>query len=199
VNSMHKARLEAFSDGVIAIIITIMVLEIKTPHDSSWTALIHQLPVFLSYLLSFIYIGIYWGNHHHLISAASRINASIIWSNLNLLFWLSLIPFATGWMGLNHFTQNTVVLYACLLLICGVSFNILQVCVQRITRNNPNLTYAFSGMMNKGIFSAICYLLAIVLAYVNTLYSAFLFCLVALRWLIPDRHIEEAVTKEGKS
>ena len=111
-SDMNKYRLEAFSDGVIAIIITIMVLEIKTPHDTSWMALTEQLPVFLSYLLSFIYIGIYWGNHHHLISVLSHVNAAIIWSNMNLLFWLSLIPFATGWMGENHFAQNTVVLYA---------------------------------------------------------------------------------------
>ena len=124
---MRKSRLEAFSDGVIAIIITIMVLEIKTPHDTSWSALLQQLPVFFSYLLSFVYIGIYWGNHHHLISAVDHVNASIIWSNINLLFWLSLIPFATGWMGENHFAQNTVVFYTALLEICGISFTILQV------------------------------------------------------------------------
>ena len=116
---MSKSRLEAFSDGVIAIIITIMVLEIKTPHDTGWKALLEQLPVFSSYLLSFIFIGIYWGNHHHLVSAVIHTNAAIIWSNMNLLFWLSLIPFATGWMGENHYAQNTVILYAILLLYAG--------------------------------------------------------------------------------
>src|SRR5450631_2508327 len=192
---MNKSRLESFSDGVLAIIITIMVLEIKTPHLTSWAALWQQLPVFLSYLLSFIYVGIYWGNHHHLIAAANQINASIIWSNLNLLFWLSLIPFATGWMGENHFAQNTVVLYAILLLMCGLSFTILQICVERVTKNNPKLVQAFSRVMQKGIFSVVTYSLAIVMAYYNTLFSAIIFCIVAVRWLIPDRNIEKAVSK----
>jgi len=192
---MNKNRLESFSDGVIAIIITIMVLEIKTPHDTSWHALTEQLPVFFSYLLSFIYIGIYWGNHHHMISVISHVNAAIIWSNLNLLFWLSLVPFATGWMGKNHFAQNTVVLYAILLLVCGLSFTILQICVERITKNNPKLVEAFAQIMQKGIFSVICYSVAIVLAYYNTLFSAILFCIVAIRWLIPDKNIEKAISK----
>lgn len=190
---MNKNRLEAFSDGVIAIIITIMVLEIKMPHNTSWTALIEQIPVFSSYLLSFVYIGIYWGNHHHLISAVTRVNASIIWSNLNLLFWLSLIPFATGWMGENHFAQNTVVLYAILMLICGISFTILQICIERISKNNPKLTEAFACLRRKGIFSVFCYILSIGLAYYNTLISAILFCIVAVRWIIPDKNIEKAI------
>jgi uncharacterized membrane protein len=192
---MNKNRLEAFSDGVIAIIITIMVLEIKTPHDTSWTALREQLPVFLSYLLSFIFIGIYWGNHHHLISVVIHVNAAIIWSNLNLLFWLSLIPFATGWMGENHFAQNTVVLYAILLLVCGLSFTILQICVERVSKNNPKLVQAFALVMQKSIFSVVCYCIAIALAYYNTLFSAVIFCIVAVRWLIPDKNIEKAVSK----
>jgi uncharacterized membrane protein len=192
---MNKSRLEAFSDGVIAIIITIMVLEIKTPHDTSWKALEEQLPVFSSYLLSFIIIAIYWGNHHHLMNAAGHVNAAIIWSNMNLLFWLSLIPFANGWMGENHYAQNTVVLYAILLLVCGISFTILQVCIERITKNNPKLVYAFACVRRKGIFSVVCYSLAIVLAYYNTLFSAILFCIVAIRWLIPDRSIEKAILK----
>jgi uncharacterized membrane protein len=188
--------MEAFSDGVIAIIITIMVLEIKTPHDTSWIALTAQLPVFSSYLLSFVFIGIYWGNHHHLISTINHVNAGIIWSNLNLLFWLSLIPFATGWMGENHYAQNTVILYACLLLVCGLSFTILQLCIQRITMGNPKLMEAFAKVMRKGIFSVVCYSLAIILAYYNTLFSAILFCVVAVRWLIPDKSIEHAVGKQ---
>jgi uncharacterized membrane protein len=190
---MNKTRLEAFSDGVIAIIITIMVLEIKTPHNTSWMALREQLPVFSSYLLSFIFIGIYWGNHHHLISAVHHVNAAIIWSNLNLLFWLSLIPFATGWMGENQYAQNTVVLYAALMLVCGISFTILQVCIERISKNNPRLTEAFACVKRKGIFSVICYILSIGLAYYNTLFSAILFCIVAVRWLIPDKNIEKAI------
>ena len=193
---MNKSRLEAFSDGVMAIIITIMVLEIKTPHNTSWAALVEQLPVFSSYLMSFAYIGIYWGNHHHLISAISYVNAAIIWSNLNLLFWLSLIPFATGWMGENHYAQNTVVLYAILLLICGISFTILQTCVERITKNNPKLVEAFAYVRRKGIFSVICYCLAIALAYYNTLFSAIIFCIVSVAWMIPDRSIEKAITKQ---
>lgn len=192
---MNKSRLEAFSDGVIAIIITIMVLEIKTPHDTSWKALQEQLPVFSSYLLSFVFIGIYWGNHHHLMNAAGHVNAAIIWSNMNLLFWLSLIPFATGWMGENHYEQNTVILYAILLLICGMAFTILQVCIERITKNNPKLIEAFARMRRKGTFSIVCYSLAIMFAYYKPLLSAVLFCIVAIRWLIPDRNIEKAISK----
>jgi uncharacterized membrane protein len=191
---MNKTRLEAFSDGVIAIIITIMVLEMKTPHDTSWKALQDQWPVFSSYLFSFIFIGIYWGNHHHLINSASHVNGAIIWANMNLLFWLSLIPFATGWMGENNFARNPVVLYAILLLLCGISFTILQVCIERITKNNPKLVQAFARVKEKGIFSLVCYMLAIVLAYYNTLFSAILFCIVAIRWLVPDRNIEKAIT-----
>jgi uncharacterized membrane protein len=190
---MNKTRLEAFSDGVLAIIITIMVLEIKTPHNTSWTALTEQLPVFSSYLLSFIFIGIYWGNHHHMITAVHHVNAAIIWSNLNLLFWLSLIPFATGWMGENHYAQNTVVFYATLLLVCGISFTILQICIERISKNNARLTEAFANLKRKGIFSLSCYILSIGLAYYNTLFSAILFCIVAIRWLIPDKNIEKAI------
>lgn len=192
---MSKSRLEAFSDGVLAIIITIMVLEIKTPHDTSWRALVDQLPVFSSYLMSFIFLGIYWGNHHHLMNAATHINAAIIWSNMNLLFWLSLIPFSTGWMGENHYAQNTVVLYAALLLVCGISFTILQVCIERITKNDAKLVKAFIRVRRKGIFSVVCYALAIVLAYFNTLLSALLFCVVSISWLIPDRNIEKALVK----
>jgi uncharacterized membrane protein len=192
---MNKGRLEAFSDGVIAIIITIMVLEIKTPHNTSWDALRDQLPVFSSYLLSFIFVGIYWGNHHHIISTISHVNAGIIWANMNLLFWLSLIPFATGWMGENHYAQNTVILYACLLLICGISFTILQVCIERITKNNSKLVEAFAAVKRKGIFSVVCYCLAILAAYYNTLFSAILFCIVSVRWLIPDKNIEQAISK----
>jgi uncharacterized membrane protein len=194
---MSKSRLEAFSDGVIAIIITIMVLEIKTPHDTSWKALLSQLPVFSSYLMSFIFLGIYWGNHHHLLIAASHVNAAIIWANMNLLFWLSLVPFATGWMGENHYARNTVILYASLLLTCGISFTILQTCIERITKSDTKLLDAFIRVKRKGIFSIVCYVLAIVLAYFNTLFSAILFCIVSVSWLIPDRGIEKAIVKQS--
>jgi uncharacterized membrane protein len=194
---MSKSRLEAFSDGVLAIIITIMVLEIKIPHDTSWRALVEQLPVFSSYLLSFVFIGIYWGNHHTLVDAVTHTNAAIIWSNMNLLFWLSLIPFTTGWMGENHYAQNTVVLYVILLLTCGLSFTILQVCIERITKDNKKLAEALACARRKGIFSIFCYLLAIVLAYYNTFFSAILFCTVAARWLIPDRSVEKAITNKN--
>jgi uncharacterized membrane protein len=145
--------------------------------------------------MSFIFLGIYWGNHHHLMNAATHVNAAIIWSNINLLFWLSLIPFATGWMGENHYARNTVVFYAILLMICGIAFTILQVSIERITRDNPKLVDAFTQVKHKGIFSLVCYGLAIVLAYYNTLFSAILFCIVSIRWLIPDRSIEKAILK----
>jgi uncharacterized membrane protein len=193
---MTKTRLEAFSDGVLAIIITIMVLEIKTPHDISWAALHEIYPEFLSYALSFVYVGIYWGNHHHLFHTFQHISAGIIWANLNLLFWLSLVPFATDWMGENHFATNTVVLYAALLLCCAIAFTILQLCIQRSNRNNPRLEQAFERVKRKAIFSAICYMLAIPAAYYDTLFSGLLFCLVAVFWIIPDKNIEHAVIRE---
>ena len=124
---MGKTRLEAFSDGVLAIIITIMVLELKVPHSAEWKDLVELYPVFFSYIISFIYVGIYWGNHHHLLHTIKHVSSGIIWANLNLLFWLSLIPFATSWMGENNFGQNPVIVYAILLLLCGISYTILQI------------------------------------------------------------------------
>ena len=192
---MNKSRLEAFSDGVLAIIITIMVLEFKTPHDANWSAIRELYPNFLSYALSFVFVGIYWGNHHHLFHTFQNISAGIIWANMNLLFWLSLVPFATGWMGENHFAANTVVFYAALLLCCGIAFNVLQACIQRANHNNPKLEQAFRRVMRKGIFSAICYATAIPLAFYDTLYSGLLFVLVAVIWIIPDKNIERALGK----
>jgi uncharacterized membrane protein len=145
--------------------------------------------------MSFVYIGIYWGNHHHLLVAAKHVTASIIWANLNLLFWLSLIPFATGWMGENHFAQNAVVFYAILLLMCAFAFTFLQLCVEKQCKDNPKLVAAFANVRRKGYFSAVCYFLAIALAYYNTIISAILFCIVSIRWMIPDRNIEKAVTE----
>ena len=194
---MNKSRLEAFSDGVLAIIITIMVLEFKTPHTSDWAAIRELYPNFLSYALSFVFIGIYWGNHHHLFHTFQNINAGIIWANINLLFWLSMVPFATGWMGENHFAANTVVLYAAMLLCSGIAFTILQVCIQRTNRQNQKLQHAFERVKRKGIFSVAGYLLAIAFAYYNTLISASLLVLVAISWIIPDRNIERALGING--
>ncbi len=192
---MNKTRLETFSDGVLAIIITIMVLEIKIPQNAEWSALNEVYPYFLSYALSFVFVGIYWGNHHHLFHTFQNINAGIIWANLNLLFWLSMVPVATGWMGKNHFARNSVILYSGLLFLCGLAFTILQICIQRVNRNNTKLMHAFEQVMRKGIFSEICYLLAIPLAYYSTLVSGLLFVVVAICWIIPDKNIERALGK----
>ena len=195
---MNKSRLEAFSDGVLAIIITIMVLEIKVPHGSEWTELKPLIPVLISYVLSFVFVGIYWGNHHHLLHSVKQVTSGIIWANLNLLFWLSLIPFATGWMGENHFAANTVSVYGILLLICGIAFTILQKAVEKNAHDLEALQKAFTNLNKKGIASIIGYLLAISLAYVNPVYSEILFLIISIIWLIPDQHIEEAVKEEIK-
>jgi uncharacterized membrane protein len=190
---MNKSRLEAFSDGVIAIIITIMVLEIKAPHGSDWVELKPLLPVLYSYFLSFLFVGIYWGNHHHLLHTVKTVNSGIIWANMNLLFWLSLIPIATGWMGENHFATNTVIVYAVLLLLSGIAFTILQFTIQKTNPMGEKLLDAFAGLRTKGIISASCYTLAIPLAFVNTTISGFLFLAVGVLWLVPDRKIEKAL------
>lgn len=189
---MTTTRLEAFSDGVLAIIITIMVLEIKVPHDTSWQALSKILPVFNSYVLSFIFVGIYWGNHHHLLHTTKHVSWKIIWANTHLLFWLSLIPFATGWMGENHFEQNTVIVYGVVLLLCGIAFAILQLTIQA-THPNDDLVPAFRKLRMKGISSMFLYAAAIGLAFVNTIFSMLIFVLIEIIWLIPDRNIEKAL------
>ena len=193
---MNKTRLEAFSDGVLAIIITIMVLEIKIPHSSDWREIQTLIPVFLSYLMSFIYIGIYWGNHHHLLHSLKDISSGIIWGNLNLLFWLSLIPFATGWMGENHFAPNTVIGYGIILLMCGISFTILQKAVEKHTHDLIALKKAFINLNKKGIASIIGYSLAIPLAYLSPVISGILFFAIAIMWIIPDKNIEDALTSK---
>src|SRR5450830_1486243 len=164
---MGKGRLEAFSDGVIAIIITIMVLEMKVPHGVDFAALQLEYPVFLSYILSFVYTGIYWNNHHHMLHAVQKINGSVLWANLNLLFWLSLIPFATGWMGQNHFAPLPVALYGAMLFLSAVAYMILErALISRHPANSP-LARAV-GKDGKGLLSALLYLLGIPLAYFNT-------------------------------
>jgi uncharacterized membrane protein len=193
---MTTTRLEAFSDGVLAIIITIMVLEIKVPHDTSWKALFALAPVFNSYVLSFIYIGIYWGNHHHLLHTIKHVSWRIIWANMHLLFWLSLIPFATGWMGENHFEQNTVIIYGVLLICCAVAFTILQLIIQKEHPKNPQLEIAFEKLRTKGLLSLAGYIAGVGLAFVNTVFSFLFFAAVAILWLIPDKGIEKAITHE---
>jgi len=193
---MNKTRLEAFSDGVLAIIITIMVLEIKIPHSSSWAELKLLIPALISYLMSFIFIGIYWGNHHHLLHSLKNISSGIIWANFNLLFWLSLIPFATGWMGENHFATITVMVYGTLLLISGISFVILQKAVEKHTHDLEALKKAFLNLNKKGIASVIVYASAIPLACISPAISGILFFAVTIMWLVPDKNIEKALTKE---
>lgn len=192
---MNKTRLEAFSDGVFAIIITIMVLELKIPRGAEWSALAPLLPAFLSYVLSFIYVGIYWGNHHHMVHAVKHITPSIIWANMSLLFCLSLIPFATGWMGANHFATNTVIVYAVMLMLSGTTYTILQVAIENNNPFTPELKAAFSNMRRKGYFSAASYSASIALAFVHPTISGALFVLVAIVWLIPDRKVANALAQ----
>lgn len=190
---MGKNRLEAFSDGVLAIIITIMVLELRIPDSTDWVEIRQRLPVFLSYLLSFIFVGIYWGNHHHLLHVVKRVSGGIMWSNMNLLFWLSLIPFGTGWMGKTHFSQNSVILYACLLMICGASYYILQKVIQSCHQTSPHMQKVFAGQEIKGIISLILYSISIGFAFLSPVVSGIIFFAVAILWLVPDKNIERAL------
>ena len=186
---MGKNRLEAFSDGVIAIIITIMVLEMKTPHGTDVGALKPLLPVFVSYVLSYIYIGIYWNNHHHMLHAAEKVSGSTLLANLHLLFWLSLFPFVTGWMGENHFAPIPTALYGVVLLMAAVSYMILQATIIAGHGKDSLLARAI-GRDRKGKFSVLLYFLALPLASVDEHISTSIYVLVALIWLIPDRRIE---------
>jgi len=186
---MHKSRLEAFSDGVIAIIITIMVLELKVPHDTTLEALRPLVPVFLSYVLSFVFVGIYWNNHHHMLQAAQHVNGATLWANLHLLFWLSLIPFGTAWMGENHFEALPVALYGTLLLMCGVAYTILSRVL--IAHHGPDSALARAvGKDGKGLASLAIYASAVPLAFFSPPLSCALYVVVAVMWLIPDRRIE---------
>ena len=186
---MPKTRLEAFSDGVIAIIITIMVLELKAPHEASLTALRPLLPAFLSYVLSFVFLGIYWNNHHHLLHATKRISAGIMWANLHLLFWLSLVPFGTRWLGENRGGAWPTALYGAVLLMAAIAYIILQTCVVASQGRGSQLAAAL-GSDWKGKLSLGSYALALVLAFVNQWFSDALYVFVAVLWLIPDRRIE---------
>jgi uncharacterized membrane protein len=192
---MGKNRLEAFSDGVIAIIITIMVLELKVPHDPDIRALLPLWPVFMSYVLSFIYVGIYWNNHHHMLQAVKEVSGGILWANLHLLFWLSLIPFVTAWMGENHFETGPTAAYGFVLFMCSVSYSLL---VRGLVRNHDkNTTLAQAvGDDRKGKISVVLYLAGATLAWFSAWLGFVVYAGVAVMWLIPDRRIEEKVVEE---
>ena len=191
---MSKGRLEAFSDGVLAIIITIMVLELKVPHGVDLESLTPLFPVFLSYLLSFIYIGIYWNNHHHMLHAAARVTGGILWANLHLLFWLSLVPFVTGWMGENHFAALPVALYGVVLFMAGMAYYILAQALARHHGKDSKLAKAL-GKDFKGLASVVIYAVAIAIAFPSPSLAGLLYVVVALIWLIPDRRIERVLTE----
>jgi uncharacterized membrane protein len=193
---MTKSRLEAFSDGVLAIIITIMVLEIKVPHEATLAALLQLGPVFLSYLLSFVFLGIYWGNHHHLLHTIHHVSSGIIWANMHLLFWLSLIPFTTGWMGENHFAQYPVALYAVNLVLCAVAFYFLQKAIMAQHTTRSALAEALAKQERKGILSLVLYITSVGTAFVQPAISEAIFVLTAILWVIPDKNIEKALKGE---
>jgi uncharacterized membrane protein len=191
---MSRGRLEAFSDGVLAIIITIMVLELKVPHGTTFAALKPLVPVFLSYILSFVYVGIYWNNHHHLLHAAQRVSASILWANLHLLFWLSLIPFATGWMGENHFAELPTAVYGFVLLMAAIAYWFLERAI--ITEHGRDSVLASAvGSDWKARLSLVLYALAIGLAFVHQWIADAIYVTVAVMWFIPDRRIERQLKK----
>ena len=190
---MSKGRLEAFSDGVLAIIITIMVLELKVPHGADLAALRPLIPVFLSYVLSFVYIGIYWNNHHHLLQIVRHINGNVLWANLHLLFWLSLLPFVTAWAGENHFAALPVAFYGIVLLLAAIAYFILTRTLIASQGKDSTLATALGGDF-KGKISVVIYAIAILLCFVNSWLACLLYVLVAAMWLIPDRRIEKALT-----
>jgi TMEM175 potassium channel family protein len=191
---MSKGRLEAFSDGVIAVIITIMVLEMKPPSSPSAAALVSTAPAFLTYLLSFVFVGIYWNNHHHLLHTAHHINGSILWANLHLLFWLSLAPFVTAWMGQNHLAPGPVAAYGGVLLCAAVAYFVLTRALLSAHGKDSKVAKAL-GNDFKGKVSMLIYAAAIPLAFVHPLLSCLLYVLVAIMWLVPDRRIEKVLTE----
>lgn len=196
---MGKGRLEAFSDGVLAIIITIMVLEIKVPHGNMPEDLQPLLPVIMSYVLSFIYIGIYWNNHHHLMHVVSKVTGTVLWSNIHLLFWLSLVPFATAWMGENHFSKWPVILYGFILMMAGVAYYILAHCLTSIHGKDSTLAKAL-GKDQKGIISVVLYITGIITsAFIHPWVGFAIYVIVAAIWFIPDRRIEKKVESEHKA
>ena len=187
---MHKGRLEAFSDGVIAVIITIMVLEMKVPHGLEADALLPILPVFLTYVLSFVYVAIYWNNHHHMLHAVKHVNGAVLWANLHLLFWLSLVPFVTGWMGENHFGKLPVFAYGVVMLGAAIAYTILARTLLRLHGHDSPFARAL-GSDFKGWVSLAFYVAAVIFAFVVPLASCAIFVIVAAIWLIPDRRFEK--------
>jgi uncharacterized membrane protein len=192
---MGKGRLEAFSDGVLAIIITIMVLEMKVPHDDTMEELLKIGPVFMSYVLSFIYIGIYWNNHHHLMHATQKISGGAMWANNHLLFWLSLMPFASGWMGENHFTKWPVIVYGVVLIMNSIAYYILVRCLLKANGKDSTLAKALGSDL-KGKVSTVIYAVGIAIAFINTWVSLALYMIVAIMWLVPDSRIEKKLEEE---
>jgi uncharacterized membrane protein len=188
---MTKQRLEAFSDAVIAIVMTIMVLELKVPHGGEWRDVLPLIPVFLSYVLSFVFLGIYWNNHHHMLQAASRVNGRVLWANMHLLFWLSLVPFATGWMGENHVPPLPTAAYGFVLLMAAISYTILQLTIIRCNGPESRLATAVGNDL-KGKLSVLAYVIAIPAAFVSTWIAIGLFVGVAIAWLVPDSRIEKS-------
>lgn len=189
---MEKNRLEAFSDGVIAIIITIMVLEMKVPHGGDFAALKPLLPVFLSYVLSFVYVGIYWNNHHHMLQTVKHVTGGILWANLHLLFWLSLFPFVTGWMGENHFAAMPSALYGLVLLMAAIAYFILQKTIIA-NQGEGSLLAKAVGRDIKGKLSSLLYIAGVVAAFYSPILSGLIYAAVALMWLIPDSRIERVI------
>jgi len=195
---MTKTRLEAFSDAVIAIIMTVMVLELRVPHGVDWNSLRPMLPSFLTYVLSFVFLGIYWNNHHHMFHATERITGGVLWANLHLLFWLSLVPFVTGWMGENHFAALPTAVYGAVLLMSAISYTILQAAIIAGQGEQSRLARAV-GRDLKGKISLALYIAAIPLAFVHQLISDAIYVTVALIWLVPDRRIETAHSSTGRT
>lgn len=193
---MSKGRLEAFSDGVFAIVITILVLELKAPQEGTLDALRPLLPVFLGYILSFIYVGIYWNNHHHLFQVVKKVNGPTLWANLFLLFWLSLTPFVTGWMGEHHTEPGPVAVYGGVLLMAAIAYYVLTLVLTRCQNTNPALAAALGGDF-KGKISVVIYLVAIPLAFVRPWLALMLYAVVAAIWLVPDTRIEKSHRAEG--
>lgn len=192
---MYKGRLEAFSDGVLAIVITIMVLEIKVPHGDDWNSLKPLIPIIISYILSFIYLGIYWNNHHHMLQTVKQVTGGILWANLHLLFWLSLIPFVTGWMGENNFAPTPMALYGIILLMAAIAYYILQRRILAVHGPDSLLSIALGDDL-KGKISPVLYVIAILSTYFSQWIAAGIYVLVAFMWLIPDRRIEKAIVRE---
>ena len=195
---MGKGRLEAFSDGVLAIIITIMVLEMKVPHGDTLASLKPLIPVFISYILSFIYVGIYWNNHHHMMHAAQHVNGKVLWNNIHLLFWLSLVPFVTGWMGENHFAAVPVALYGFVLLMAGIAYYFLALALSKLHGPHSTIAHAF-GKDRKGKLSILIYIIGVTLSFVNNWLGFTCYIIVSCIWIIPDRRIEKVlVDKNGR-